>query len=154
MGDSQGHCKAAMREVVKDPRVRKSFLSSLYLASPVSEIAQEDFVNCAIKIQWEGSPEDLLAFTTHVEDSLGRKREVAGGPRTIDLDILLFDDVVLDTSFLTIPHPGLHLRKFALVPCLEIDPFLVHPRYGRPLAEFLKMTGEEQRIEFLERIGE
>ena len=154
IGDSSAMCKAAVRELVRDQRAACFTLSSLYTTSPVSDIVQRYFLNCALRMSWSGSPEVLLDCLMKIETSLGRTREIPDGPRTIDLDILLFEDMVLDGPSLTIPHPRLHVRKFALVPCLEIDPTLVHPRYGRPLAEFLETLGDEQKIEYLERIGE
>ena len=78
---------------------------------------------------------------------MGRVRDVPQGPRTIDLDILLIDDLVLESAELTVPHPRLHERKFTLVPILEIEPSVVHPRLGRPLKDFLDDIGPEQVIE-------
>jgi 2-amino-4-hydroxy-6-hydroxymethyldihydropteridine diphosphokinase len=100
-----------------------------------------------LKLAWDAPPPELLAFLLSVEEKQGRTREVALGPRTLDLDILLFDALILESPDLTIPHPRLHERKFALIPCLEIDPGLVHPRLKRPLAEFVGQIGDEQRIE-------
>ena len=154
IGDSSAMCKAAVRELTRDQRAACFTLSSLYTTSPVSDIVQRYFLNCVLRMSWSGSPEALLDCLMKIETSLGRTREIPDSPRTIDLDILLFEDMVLDRPSLTIPHPRLHVRKFALVPCLEIDPTLVHPRYGRPLAEFLETLGDEQKIEYLERIGE
>jgi 2-amino-4-hydroxy-6-hydroxymethyldihydropteridine diphosphokinase len=146
------NCIEAIRRVVDDERAELLAVSSLYLTSPVSPIPQQDFLNGALKIGWNGSPSELLTFLQGVEGQMGRKRTVPLGPRTIDLDILLFDDFVLDTPHLTIPHLKLHERKFALVPCLEIDPALVHPRLGRSLAELLSEAGEEQKIELFKSI--
>jgi 2-amino-4-hydroxy-6-hydroxymethyldihydropteridine diphosphokinase len=77
---------------------------------------------------------------------MGRVRDMPQGPRTIDLDILLIDDLVLETAELTVPHPRLHERKFTLVPILEIEPSTVHPRLGRPLKDLLEEIGPEQSI--------
>jgi 2-amino-4-hydroxy-6-hydroxymethyldihydropteridine diphosphokinase len=146
VGDAFENCLQGMRAVIDNERATFVALSSLYRTSPVSPVVQSDFLNCALKIAWRGTPRELLSFLQEVEAALGRDRGVRFGPRTLDLDILFFDDLVLDTPGLTIPHPRLHQRKFALVPCLEIDPGLVHPRFGRPLAEYLRELGDEQKI--------
>jgi 2-amino-4-hydroxy-6-hydroxymethyldihydropteridine diphosphokinase len=75
------------------------------------------------------------------------------GPRTIDLDILLFGDMVLDEPSLTIPHKELHKRKFALIPCLEIDPNLIIPTYKKPLNDFLPEIGDDQVVTKLQGIA-
>ncbi len=153
VGDAFDNCLQGVMAVISDERATFVALSSLYRTSPVSPIAQADFLNGALKIVWRGTPRKLLSFLRAVEAGLGRTRVVRFGPRTLDLDILLFDDVVLDTTGLTIPHPRLHERKFAIVPCLEIDPNLIHPRFGRPLAEYLHQIGDEQKIDLFGRIA-
>ncbi|MGD0231773.1 MAG: 2-amino-4-hydroxy-6-hydroxymethyldihydropteridine diphosphokinase [Syntrophorhabdales bacterium] len=153
IGDAFENCVQGIRKVIHDERAAFIALSSFYRTSPVSPIAQDDFLNCALKITWGAGPPELLSFLHEVEGALGRTRDVKFGPRTLDLDILLFDDLVLDTPALTIPHPRLHERRFVLVPCLEIEPRLVHPRLKRPLAEYLDQIGPEQKIEFFRRIS-
>ncbi len=150
--DAYENCIRGMRKVVEHEGVRLLALSSLYRTSPVSPVPQDDFLNCALKLQWAGSPGELLALLASVERDLGRRRGVHLGPRTLDLDILIFDDLLLETAELTIPHPRLHERRFVLVPCLEIDPDLVHPRLGRPLSLFLSEIGDDQRLEFFARV--
>lgn len=75
---------------------------------------------------------------------MGRTREIKNGPRIIDLDILLFSDLILSNPSLIIPHPELHKRKFAIIPCLEIEPEIIHPLYKKPLKNFLCEIEEEQ----------
>ena len=113
-------------------------------------IAQRDFINCALKLSWHGSPSDLLALLNGIETEMGRERVSAkDSPRIIDLDILLFGDLIVDKPELTIPHPRLHERKFVLIPCTEIEPDLIHPVYHKPLATFVSAIGEEQQIRLL-----
>jgi 2-amino-4-hydroxy-6-hydroxymethyldihydropteridine diphosphokinase len=147
IGDVFGNCLKGIEEVLSDERAHFAALSSFYRTSPVSPVPQDDFLNCVLKLAWDASPPELLALLLSVERRQGRTREVALGPRTLDLDVLLFDALILDTPDLTIPHPRLHERKFALIPCLEIDPGLVHPRLKHPLAEFVRQIGDEQRVE-------
>jgi 2-amino-4-hydroxy-6-hydroxymethyldihydropteridine diphosphokinase len=154
LGDSIANCRNAISDILLDERAGFLGLSSLYRTSPVSSIVQRDFVNCAVSIEWRGSPADLLELLQQIEVRMGRTREVTGGPRTIDLDILLFSDMVLQTPLLTIPHKELHKRKFSLVPCIEINPDLVHPHLGRRLTYYLGSLGDDQRIALLdERVG-
>ena len=84
---------------------------------------------------------------------MGRKRGVRNGPRVIDLDILLFGDLILETPSLRIPHPELHKRKFSIIPCVEIDSVVIHPVYNKQLKEFLSEIEDEQRIEKLRDDG-
>ncbi len=150
---ADANCVKGIKEVIRDERVAFLGLSALYRTSPVSPIPQTDFINCAMKFGWSGSPFDLLSLLNAVERQMGRERSVRLGPRTLDLDILLFGGLVLDTPELTIPHPHLHERKFALIPCLELDPNLVHPLFKRPLAQFLTTIGDEQKIETVRQVG-
>jgi len=152
VGNASENCLQGVIAVIGNERATFVALSSLYRTSPVSPVAQSDFLNGVLKIAWRGTPRELLSFLRKVEAGQGRTRAVRFGPRTLDLDILFFDDLVLDTPGLIIPHPRLHQRKFALVPCLEIDPGLVHPRFGRPLAEYLHQLGDEQKIALFGRV--
>jgi dihydroneopterin aldolase / 2-amino-4-hydroxy-6-hydroxymethyldihydropteridine diphosphokinase len=147
IGDRYSNCKSSMDQIMHDNRAEFSALSSFYRTSPVSPVPQEEFLNCVLKIRWHGSPLELLALLNRIEALMGRVRQVAQGPRIIDLDILLMDDLLLETAELTVPHPRLHERKFTLAPILEIEPYAIHPRLGRPLKDFLDEIGPEQVIE-------
>jgi dihydroneopterin aldolase / 2-amino-4-hydroxy-6-hydroxymethyldihydropteridine diphosphokinase len=147
IGNRYSNCKSSVDQIMSDHRAEFSALSSFYRTSPVSPVAQEEFLNCVLKIRWHGSPLELLALLNRIETMIGRVRDVPQGPRTIDLDILLIDDLILETTELTVPHPRLHERKFTLVPILEIEPYAVHPLLGRPLKDFLEELGPEQVIE-------
>ncbi len=153
IGDVFGNCLKGIEDVISEERAHFVALSSFYKTSPVSPVPQDDFLNCVLKLAWDASPPELLAFLLSVERKRGRTREVALGPRTLDLDILLFNALVLDTPDLTIPHPRLHERKFALIPCLEIDPGLVHPRLKQPLAALVKRLGPEQAVELQKTVS-
>jgi 2-amino-4-hydroxy-6-hydroxymethyldihydropteridine diphosphokinase len=149
IGNSSDNCKSSIIKLSKDKRVRLISISSLYSTSPISTIEQSNFINCAACVMWNGSPFDLLRFLNNIEKTMGRKRVLKNGPRIIDLDILLFGDLVFDTPLLKIPHPELHKRKFAIIPCIEIEPAIVHPKYGKQLKEFLSDIGDEQNIEMI-----
>jgi 2-amino-4-hydroxy-6-hydroxymethyldihydropteridine diphosphokinase len=152
--DARKNCIEGIRRVMEDKRVTLLVLSSLYCTSPVSPVAQDDFVNCVLKIGWRGDAMELLYLLESLEQQMGRKRTVPLGPRTLDLDILLIDKLVFDSSRLTIPHPRLHERKFVLVPCLEIDENLIHPVTNLSFRQLLNALGDEQKVALLERISE
>jgi 2-amino-4-hydroxy-6-hydroxymethyldihydropteridine diphosphokinase len=154
VGDRQSNCIKSIQEMVKDGRLRLNGVSSLYRTSPVSAIPQDDFINCAIFVAWAGSPLSLLELLMSIENRMGRVRDGRkDSPRLIDLDILLFGNLVLQEHSLTIPHAELHKRKFALIPCLEIDPQIIHPGLRRPLATFLGKIDEPQLIEHIRKIS-
>jgi 2-amino-4-hydroxy-6-hydroxymethyldihydropteridine diphosphokinase len=92
------------------------------------------------------SPEQMLARLLRIEYALGRKRDVPMGPRTIDLDLLIFKDQEVNTEFLTVPHPRLHCRRFVLVPLNELAPNLVHPVLQKPVRELLSQAKDPSSV--------
>jgi 2-amino-4-hydroxy-6-hydroxymethyldihydropteridine diphosphokinase len=105
--------------------------SSLYLTEPVEAPGQGSFLNAVVGGETELTPEELLAHCLEVEAELGRVRGAHHGPRTLDIDLLLFGSLVRATPDLTLPHPRLHERLFVLVPLEEIAPEAWHPRLGK-----------------------
>lgn len=144
IGNCQENCLASIKHISNDNRAGYITSSSLYLTSPVSDIKQDDFINCAVSFEWKGGPLELLNLLQKIEATMGRKRAIKNGPRIIDLDILMFSDITMDNPRLIIPHTELHKRKFAIIPCLEIEPELIHPGFKKPLKDFLYGMGEEQ----------
>lgn len=151
-GNSYKNCVLAIKQISSDNRASLRSISSFYSTSPVSDIEQDDFINCAVEIDWRGTPRELLHFLNGIESSMGRIREEKNGPRVIDLDILLYGDAVIEEEVIVIPHRELHRRKFAIMPCVEIDPGIVHPSLNRSLSSFLHGIGNDQRILKLEGI--
>lgn len=149
IGDRIKNCIDGIKAIAHDKRAQIRSVSSLYLTSPVSEISQEDFVNCALSIDWDGTAFELLRLLNCIETEMGRERGIKDGPRIIDLDILLFGDALIDEASLTVPHPELHRRKFAIVPCIEIEGEIIHPSYNKPLKEFLPHIDDSQKIVLL-----
>jgi 2-amino-4-hydroxy-6-hydroxymethyldihydropteridine diphosphokinase len=123
-------------------------LSSIYETAPVENENQPAFLNMVAELRGPTlpSPEQLLARLLRIEYALGRTREVPMGPRTIDLDLLLVKDEQLNTQFLTLPHPRLHLRRFVLVPLNELVPNLVHPVLKKPVRELLAHTDDKAKV--------
>ena len=121
MGDRLEMLKQAVRYLVKDPRVVVLKISSLYETDPVGFTEQEPFLNMVVYLQTDLAALELLQVCQDIENELDRKREIRWGPRTIDLDILLFNQDKMRTERLILPHPRMHERAFVLVPLLEID---------------------------------
>ena len=111
--------------------------SSLYETEPVEMERQPWFLNCVVALETELMPKQFLARTITIEQKMGRRRTQPKGPRTIDIDILLFGGSVVDTSALTIPHPAMHERRFVLEPLTEIAPDLRHPVFKKTVREML-----------------
>lgn len=128
LGDRLTTMRAAARELRRTARVVRT--SHVYVTAPVGLISQPDFLNAAALVLHPGTADDLLDALLEVEVKLGRVRGERWGPRTIDLDILWSDGVVLQTERLQLPHPELRARAFALVPLLELVPGAVDPATG------------------------
>jgi len=110
-------------------------VSSFYETEPVEFAAQPWFLNCAVKLDTEKMPKQLLAAILDLEQKMGRRRVQKGGPRSIDIDILLFGNSIVDTQGLTVPHPAMHQRRFVLEPLAEIAPEVRHPVFKRTIRE-------------------
>jgi len=124
LGSNLGAREAALAEAVRRldalEFARVTDVSPLYETDPVGYTEQPPFLNMVCRIVTEGSPEALLSATLGIEQELGRTRDVRWGPRTIDIDILLYDDMTIQTPTLTVPHPRLAERSFVLVPLLDV----------------------------------
>ena len=116
--------------------------SSLYKTKPIGKIDQPDFINAAVKVEGDISPENLHAALQDIETKAGRIRMELNEPRTLDLDILLIDDLIMKTKKLTVPHPRMHQRQFVIVPLFEINPKLNIPGIGF-INKILKMLPDQ-----------
>jgi 2-amino-4-hydroxy-6-hydroxymethyldihydropteridine diphosphokinase len=135
IGDKKANCLKAVELLQQFARVVR--VSSLYITEAVGYKEQEDFINAVVAIETDQAPQDLLRSCHAIEDSMGRKRTVRWGPRTVDLDILLYGDEVVNQPDLIIPHPLMAARKFVLVPLVEIAPDVVHPVISKSAARLL-----------------
>ena len=136
LGDRSKYLDRALQALREKPGIVVHQVSSYYETAPVGgPPGQGDFLNAAAELQTELEPEELLRTLLEIEQKSGRVRDAHHGPRTIDLDLLLYDDLVRSGPELTVPHPRLHERLFVLQPLAEIAPNLRHPTMGKTIRE-------------------
>jgi 2-amino-4-hydroxy-6-hydroxymethyldihydropteridine diphosphokinase len=133
LGDRAANLRAAIEKLADLGSVVAA--SSFYETEPVELTAQPWFLNCAVKLDTEKMPRQLISAILSLEQSMGRQRKQKKGPRVIDIDILLFGSSVIEIPSLTIPHPKLHERRFVLEPLAEIAPDARHPVFKRSMRE-------------------
>ena len=147
MGDKVANLKKAVLELGKVPGNKVLAVSSFYKTEPVGGVEQDWFVNAAAEIETSLTPRELLNKLLYIEKNLGRVRDEKWGPRVIDLDILLYDDLVMNEEGLSIPHPYLHERGFVLVPLAEIAPKVIHPKFKKSISELMRGIHDNKKIE-------
>lgn len=142
LGERAHNIEAAISHLRE--KVAVDAISSLYETEPVGYAAQPRFLNAVCAGTTELSPEALLALVKDIEAQMGRKPTFRYGPRLIDIDILFYDGLILETPALTIPHPRLRERAFVLVPLLELAPQLRHPVFSKTIAQMAaEVDGKE-----------
>ena len=150
LGDRFANLREALRSLAPD--VRLVAASRVFETPPWGFTDQPAFLNMVIAARTELLPQDLLALLKQFEVELGRERSFRWGPRLIDLDILFYDDLILNTPPLVIPHPRLHERAFVLVPLMDIAPDLVHPVFGKTTRQLLAGMDANGIVPFAEQI--
>ncbi|MCM8750119.1 2-amino-4-hydroxy-6-hydroxymethyldihydropteridine diphosphokinase [Thermomicrobiaceae bacterium CFH 74404] len=140
LGDRLGYLRGAVRGLAEIGKIVA--VSSLYETTPVGYLDQPWFLNAVVALETGASPEELHRHLLGLEEAAGRERPFPNAPRTLDLDLLFYDDLVLNRPELTIPHPRLHERAFVLVPLFEIAPNLRHPTLHKPVRELLAALGD------------
>ncbi len=151
IGSNLGHPEANIRRAVKMMMeadiMQEVQSSSLYLTEPVGEKKQPDFINLVIKGKTNLGPSGLLDSLLQIEEELGRERKEEWGPRQIDLDILFYDDSIINQENLVLPHREIPNRRFVLVPLVEISPNLIHPISKKNMKQLLEETKDQSKVE-------
>jgi len=137
VGDREENIKKAISLLKNNINIKVKKVSSLYETEPVGYVDQGEFLNAAIEIETDLTPHELLKITKGIEEKLKRDRKIKWGPRTIDLDILLFGDLRIDEPHLNVPHPEIKNRAFVLIPLAEIAGQIIHPD-GKTIDDLLR----------------
>ena len=153
IGDSFGHLKQAVQYLTQDTQVNVVAVSSIYETDPVGLTDQEAFLNMVVEVETELSANGLLSLCLSVEEKLGRKRVVRWGPRTIDLDILLYNSDNIKSDSLIIPHPRMHERSFVLIPLVELNTSIKHPVLNKPILDIQSSLGDQDGVRLWKRIN-
>lgn len=138
MGDKEAYLKEAVRALSLAEGCRAGAVSDFIVTAPYGYEDQDDFLNGCMELDTLLTPEELLELLHRIEGEAGRTRDIRWGPRTLDLDILLYDREVIDSRELRIPHIEMHKRDFVLEPLAQIAPFLRHPILGKTAVELLE----------------
>lgn len=149
MGNSLQLCKKSVENLSRIDGVKLERVSSFYKTEPVMDSEehrqsltdQDWFINAVAEIRTILSPREVLKALQSIEQDMGRTREFKGAPRTIDLDLLLYDQEIIKEADLIIPHPQMHKRRFVLDPMCEIASYVIHPAYG------VSMRGLKDRLD-------
>lgn len=142
LGDRSANLEAALEAL--PPSVRVLLRSPIYETPPWGHTDQPNFLNQVVLAETELTPQDLLTYLKRLEEQLGRQPSFPNGPRKIDLDILFYDDLVLETPALTIPHPRLAERTFVLTPLADLAPDLIHPVLKLTVSELLSQVDQTE----------
>lgn len=142
LGDPVGQIETALEDLTKLSGTRVIQRSGLYASKPAGYADQPDYVNAVAKLDTGLTPRELLTSLLDIELRHGRRRTFRNSPRTLDLDILLYDDLCLDEPGLHVPHPRMHERAFVLLPMNEISPDVILPGRGR-IADLLAETAHD-----------
>ena len=147
LGDRVGTLNSAVRQLKTEPRFTLLRRAGTYTSRAIGEDSGGEFLNTAVACVWNDTPAALLKWCQTVEFAHGRRRPYANSPRTLDIDVLWIDHVAVNTPELSVPHPHLLERAFALVPLLDLEPLLTTLDTGRPLSGLLSTELLHQGIE-------
>lgn len=143
LGDKEGYLDYAVDQLGKDDYIRVSRVSSYICTKPYGNVEQDDFLNGCLEIETLYTPEELLSVVNDIEKGAGRKRLIHWGPRTLDIDILLYDREIIMKENLIVPHIDMAKREFVLKPLCEIAPFAYHPGYNKTVMELYDILNND-----------
>ena len=148
LGDREAHLLDARDRLTDIGRI--AAVSSFYETAPVEFIEQPWFLNCVVALETDLTPQQLMRSILRIEEIMGRQRVLKKGPRLIDIDVLLFGDITLDSPEVTVPHPAMSERRFVLEPLAEIAPALRHPVSNKTILELCDSLPSGQRVRRIE----
>jgi len=146
IGNRLWYLKRAIEAICKIEQAKAVGISSVYETEPVGYKEQNKFLNLVIELDTQIEPIELLVILQQIEYALGRCKRERWGPREIDIDILLYGEMIVRTSSLTIPHPELEHRRFVLIPLSEIAPGAIHPVHKKTIAELLQQCPDSSGV--------
>ena len=145
MGNSKSYLEKA-KFMLSESGVDIIAESSIYQTEPWGEKNQKDFINQVISIVSDHDSMRLMALITSIEDLLGKRKDTRYGPRTIDIDILLAQDLIIESKKLTLPHPRMHKRAFTLIPLAEIAGGVRHPKLDKTIQELMESCDDTSQV--------
>lgn len=145
LGDKEAYMENAVSRLKADKKIRAVRTSDWIVTKPYGGVEQDDFLNGAISLQTLYSPSELLHLLQSVEKEAGRERKIHWGPRTLDLDILFYEDFISDEANLMVPHPDMQNREFVLRPLDQLCPYYQHPLLHKTVRQMLKELEEKHR---------
>jgi 2-amino-4-hydroxy-6-hydroxymethyldihydropteridine diphosphokinase len=151
MGDRLQNCRQGIKSLTESGPSRVLAKSRVYMTEPVDYKEQDWFINMMVKLETTLDPFLLLDRIESIQQAAGRLQdEIRFGPRVLDLDIIFFDDRIIDSGRLVVPHPRMHQRRFVLQPICDIDPTIMHPVLEKDMLTLLNDLGEDEQevIEF------
>jgi 2-amino-4-hydroxy-6-hydroxymethyldihydropteridine diphosphokinase len=146
LGDRKGIIIKAVELLTDNTVIEKVILSNFYETEPVGPKDQPFFINIALRAETSLEPLELLARLKEIEADLGRVKRERWKEREIDIDVLLYGDLILDNPHITIPHPRMHERNFVLVPAVEIAPDMMHPVFNAKLSHLLDISKDNSKV--------
>lgn len=144
LGDRKANLETTLEEISQIITVSKR--SQIYETEPYGYKKQRDFLNMVIEIETSLSPTELIIKLHEIEHKMGRLREITNGPRKIDIDIIFYNDEIIESQNLKIPHPDMHKRKFVLKPLTDINEEFIHPILKKTMRELLKNLKSSEKI--------
>jgi len=156
LGTNVGNKKSNLKRTVAKFKENKNFtnikISSIYETKPYGEIVQDNFLNAVIYLETSFSLNELFVFTKKLEKEIGRIKRENWGPREIDIDILLYNNLIYKNERITIPHKDLLNRDFVLVPLLEIDDTIIHPEEKKEIKQFLSELTDQYIVKKIQMV--